>query len=100
MITSTERIPANLPTQFSLSANYPNPFNPTTTIRFNIPKQSPVTLTIFDLLGREIATLVNETLNAGVYNTDWNAENYASGVYFYCLKAGGFEEVKKLILLR
>jgi photosystem II stability/assembly factor-like uncharacterized protein len=100
MITSVDRISNNSPEFFSLSQNYPNPFNPSTTIRFKIPKQSNVTIKVFDLLGREVITLVNETLGAGSYKTTWNAEDKSSGVYFYHLKAGEFDEVKKLILLR
>ena len=86
---------------FTLSQNYPNPFNPTTTISFNLPSRSLVSLTIFDILGRKVATIINgEILSAGNYSKQWNASDISSGVYFYQLKAGAFTETKKLILLR
>lgn len=86
--------------EFSLSQNYPNPYNPNTKIKYSIPQQSFVTLKVYDLLGREIATLVNEEKPAGIYETEFNGSNLTSGVYFYQLKAGGFVETKKMILLR
>jgi uncharacterized delta-60 repeat protein len=106
--TSIGEIGTNVPDKFALEQNYPNPFNPTTTIRFSIPQSSYVTLKIYDLLGQEIETLVNENLPAGQYKSEWNAAGYSSGVYFYRLLAGpvsggqadGFAEVRKLILLK
>jgi hypothetical protein len=106
--TSIGEIGTNVPDKFVLEQNYPNPFNPTTTIRFSIPQSSYVTLKIYDLLGQEIETLVNENLPAGQYKSEWNAAGYSSGVYFYRLLAGpvsggqadGFAEVRKLILLK
>lgn len=89
-----------LPSHFLLSQNYPNPFNPTTTIIYSIPKQSLVTLKIYDILGREITTLVNEEKIAGTYKIDFNALSLASGVYFYRLEAGIYISTKKLILLK
>jgi hypothetical protein len=87
--------------EFALSQNYPNPFNPSTTISFSLPSKSVVSLKIFDMLGREIATIVNnEMLSAGNYSKQWNAQGCCSGVYFYRLRAGTFTETKKLILLR
>jgi hypothetical protein len=86
---------------FTLFQNYPNPFNPTTTISFYLPSRSLVSLTIFDILGRKIATILNsETLSAGNYSRQWNASGYSSGIYFYRLQAGTFTETKKLILLQ
>lgn len=90
----------NQPTQYQLFQNYPNPFNPTTTISFSLPTKSFVSLKIFDALGRELSTLVNEELSAGNQTRQWNAENVSSGIYFYQLKAGSFTETKKLLLLR
>ncbi len=90
----------NLPVQFSLSPNYPNPFNPSTTIRFALPKSAYVTLKIFNLLGQEIGTLVNEKLLAGEYDVLWNAPGLPSGVYLYRIQADEFVETKKLILLK
>ena len=93
-----------LPTKFLLSQNFPNPFNPNTTIRYQIPVRSIVTLKLYDILGREIITLVNEGEAAGNYNIDFNASSaaggLASGVYFYQLKAGDYTSVKKMILLK
>lgn len=88
------------PGMYSLSQNYPNPFNPVTNIRFAIPESGPVKLTVFDMLGREVETLVNENLDRGTYNADWNASGYPSGVYFYRIEAGGFGEVRKMILVK
>ncbi len=85
---------------FKLNQNYPNPFNPTTTISYSIPKSSFVTLKVYDLLGNEVATLVNEDKSAGYYQVKFNASNLASGVYFYRLIAGNRVEVKKLILTK
>ena len=95
--------------------NYPNPFNPSTTIEYQIPDQirndktavaqsgvgeSYVTLKIYDILGREVATLVNEQQKAGYYEVKWNAVNNSSGVYFYKIQAGDFVDTKKMILMK
>jgi parallel beta-helix repeat protein len=88
------------PAQFILSQNYPNPFNPSTKIEFSLPKAGNVTLKVFDVLGREVATLVSENLSAGTYQREWNAGDVASGMYFYRLKAGDFVQTKKLLLVR
>jgi hypothetical protein len=86
---------------FSLSQNYPNPFNPSTTISFTLSSKSVVSLKIFDVLGKEVATLVqDEMLSAGTYSKQWNASVYCSGLYFYRLQAGTYLDTKKLILLR
>lgn len=100
MITSVELLPGDSPTQFSLSQNYPNPFNPATTISFSIPSKSFVLLKVFDVLGKEISTLVSEELSAGTYSQQWNAGGLPTGVYLYSLQAGSFTETKKLMLLR
>ena len=98
-----------LPREFSLSQNYPNPFNPTTTIRFTIPvgtygPASPAgrhtSLRVYDVLGREVRTLVNEEMKAGSYEATFDASGLASGMYFYRLQAGEFVSTKKLLLLR
>jgi hypothetical protein len=93
----TERV---LPIHYVLEQNYPNPFNPTTRITFCIPDNKLVTLKVFDLLGREIAVLVNGQKQAGIYSVEWNAVGFPSGIYFYCLQAGSFTETKKLVLLK
>jgi len=80
--------------------NYPNPFNPTTTLKFDISKNGFVKLEIFDILGRAVATLVNEQLTHGSYSVDWNASTFPSGVYFYKLTTDGFSETKKMVLMK
>ena len=89
-----------LATTFALSQNYPNPFNPTTTIRFTVPFNSFVTLTIYDIMGREIERLVAEERHAGTYTVKFNPKNLSSGMYFYRLQSGAFSETKKLLLLK
>jgi hypothetical protein len=93
-------ISSEVPDQFSLSQNYPNPFNPSTIIRFKIKDSRFTTLKVFDILGREVATLVNEQLKPGTYEADWNASNYPSGVYYYKLLATDYTETKKMILIK
>jgi hypothetical protein len=90
----------NLPGDYGLAQNFPNPFNPTTTIVFQVPFRSYVSLKIFDCIGREIETLVDEELLAGSYARQWNPHNMSSGVYFYRLRSGPFVEMKKLILVK
>ncbi|MFA7421549.1 MAG: T9SS type A sorting domain-containing protein [Melioribacteraceae bacterium] len=89
-----------IPNIFSLSQNYPNPFNPSTIIKFSIPKSSFVTLKVFDLLGREVATLVNEEKSWGNYKTNFDGSSLSSGIYFYRLQAGSFVDTKKLIFMK
>ncbi|MCC6256038.1 MAG: T9SS type A sorting domain-containing protein, partial [Ignavibacteriaceae bacterium] len=79
---------------------FPNPFNPSTTIRYQIPQDGIVTLKIYDILGSEVATLVNEQKAAGKYEINFNASNFASGVYIYKIQAGSFNSSKKLMLLK
>ncbi|NOS85301.1 MAG: T9SS type A sorting domain-containing protein, partial [Ignavibacteria bacterium] len=93
-------INSEIPDEYSLSQNYPNPFNPVTNINFQLPRSGSVKLTVFDMLGKEVETLVNENLNAGTYNADWNASNHSSGVYFYKIQAGDFSEIKKMVLVK
>ncbi len=87
---------------FHLYNNYPNPFNPSTNFQFRIPEFGFVSLKIYDVLGREVATLVNEEKPSGEYRIDFNAEKYnlSSGVYFYTLKAAGFRQTKEMLLLK
>ncbi len=98
--SSVNIVSSELPQRYTLGQNYPNPFNPTTTIRFSIPRRSFVTLTVFDVLGREVGTLISEELNAGVFSTQWDARQVASGIYLYRMQANEFVEIKKLLLLR
>jgi glycosidase len=99
-----------IPTEFALRQNYPNPFNPATHIQFAVPErrqtsaqivdQQFATLKVYDVLGREVATLINEKLSPGIYNVEWNAAPYSTGVYFYTLRAGSFVATKKMLLVR
>lgn len=89
-----------LPTTYELSQNYPNPFNPTTIIKYSIPKAQFVTLTVYNVLGQKVVTLVNERQGAGYYEVNFNADRFASGVYFYILKAGHFVSTQKMLLLK
>jgi hypothetical protein len=97
--TSVEQV-SGLPASFSLDQNYPNPFNPSTTIRFQIAKAGFVTLKVFDMLGREVSTLVSQQMDAGVYQSKWDASGYASGMYLYTLQAGNSVETRKLMLVK
>ena len=99
-ITDVKTINGIIPDNFILMQNYPNPFNPTTTISFSLPYKSFVSLKVFDALGREVTTLVDEELSAGDHSRLWNGGNMSSGIYFYSLQAGSFTETKKLILLK
>jgi hypothetical protein len=85
---------------FVLEQNYPNPFNPSTTIRYQIPEMSKVNLTLFNLLGEEVAILVNEEKSAGNYSVEFKAANLPSGTYFYRIQAGSFVETKKMVLMK
>jgi hypothetical protein len=89
-----------IPKEFELYQNYPNPFNPSTTISYALPQQSHVTLTVYNVLGQQVATLVNETQNAGFYDVKFDGAGLASGMYFYRLQAGNVVQTKKLLLLK
>jgi len=89
-----------MPTEFLLSYNYPNPFNPSTKIKYSVPQSSNVVIKVYDILGNEIETLVNEEKSAGSYELTWNAKGLSSGVYFYQLRAGSFVETKKMVLIK
>jgi hypothetical protein len=96
---------ATLPTEFALSQNVPNPFNPTTQVSFSLPKASHVNLTIYNVLGQQVKTLVDKDLAAGVQNVEWDGTDnvgrtVASGVYFYRLNAGEFQATKKMLMLK
>lgn len=88
------------PTSYSLSQNYPNPFNPTTKINFNLAKNGFVTMKIYNILGKEVANLVNGNYNAGSYSIDFNASKLSSGVYFYSIEVNGFKDIKKMMLVK
>jgi hypothetical protein len=88
------------PRTFELAQNYPNPFNPSTIISYQLPVSSEVRLVVYDLLGRELQTLVNTRQDAGRYTASFNAASLASGIYFYRLQAGTFVETRKMILAK
>lgn len=100
VVVGTESNTGNSPISFSLDQNYPNPFNPTTKIKYSIPAASPTTLKVYDVLGNEIATLVNGEKQAGTYEVNFNAASVASGVYFYKLQSGTFVQTRKMIVLK
>jgi photosystem II stability/assembly factor-like uncharacterized protein len=90
----------DIPIKFNLSQNYPNPFNPVTKIKYDIPKTARVSIKVYDILGREIAALVNEEKQPGYYEAVFNGSNFASGVYFYRINAGNYNAVKKMVLVK
>ena len=98
--TGVKPVAEKIPNQFMLEQNYPNPFNPTTKIDYQLPAVNHVNLTVFDVLGREIAVLVNETQQAGKHEIEWNAADYPSGVYFYKLTSGSYSKTKKMMLVK
>lgn len=105
LITQISNLGGEIPKEYKLFSNYPNPFNPITTIKFNIPKQSNSSIKIYDINGKFIKELINKNLNAGTYEVQWNAENTASGIYFYILTAEDnegniFRKENKMILLK
>jgi hypothetical protein len=100
MITSVEGPSKYLPTRFALSQNHPNPFNPSTKIKYSVPQTSQVQIKVYDVLGNEIETLINEEKPAGTYEVTWYAEYLRSGVYFYQLRSDSFVETKKMILMK
>jgi len=100
VVVGVEEENNEIPTEFSLKQNYPNPFNPITKIKYSIPKSSQVSLKIFNTLGEELKTLVNEEKPVGTYEVNWNASNLPSGVYFCRLQAGSFVQTRKMILLK
>jgi hypothetical protein len=100
LIVGNKTESSEIPAVFSLAQNYPNPFNPVTSIKYSVPKQSLVKLVIYDVIGREVTTLVNEIKHPGNYNVSFDASNFASGVYFYRMEAGDFINVKKMVLIK
>ena len=91
---------APIASRYELGQNYPNPFNPTTHIRFNIPETANAKLTVFNVMGEEVATLVNDVMQAGGHTVSWNAASMPTGVYFYQLESGNFSQTKKLLLVK
>ena len=91
---------ADIPDDFKLFNNYPNPFNPETKIMFNLPKSTKVRITVYDIVGRQVKSLVNDNKTAGSYAVIFNGNELTSGVYLYSLEAGAYKEVKKMLLLK
>ena len=94
-----------MPIQYALHQNYPNPFNPTTTLRYDIPENSHVTITIYDMLGRQVKTIINQTQDAGYRSVIWDATNdygkpVSAGMYLYQIQAGEYISTKKMVLLK
>jgi hypothetical protein len=98
--TSVETSGMTVPAHFKLEQNFPNPFNPTTTIRYSLPSTSTVRFSVYDILGQVVDVLVNEEQSAGWKEVQWNAKDVPSGTYFYRLQAGSFIETRKLLLLK
>ncbi len=103
--TMIAEILAAVPDEFSLGDNYPNPFNPVTSIQYSLREPAHVKMSIYDMLGREITTLVNEYQDFGFYNVRWDGTNHvgrkvSSGVYFYLVQMGSFKQIKKMVLLK
>jgi hypothetical protein len=99
-ITVVHPISSEIPSKYSLSQNYPNPFNPVTIINYQLPVSNQVRLVIYDILGREIAVLVNEKLSSGTYEVKWDGSNYPSGMYFYKLITAEYTETRKMVLIK
>jgi flagellar hook assembly protein FlgD len=96
---------SSVPEQFALHHNHPNPFNPITSLRYDLPEQAQVTLTIYNMLGREVSQLVNTTQEAGYRSVQWNATDMhgkpvSAGVYLYQIRAGEFVQTRKMVLLK
>lgn len=99
-VSSVEEIGNVVPQEFSLEQNYPNPFNPSTKIKFNLPEANNVKLAIYNALGQEVATLVNNYMSAGSYEFNFDASNLTSGIYFYSVSAGRYSSIKKMMLVK
>ncbi len=99
-VISVRTISTEVPSNFSLSQNYPNPFNPTTNIKFAVNKAGLVSLKVYDLAGKEVSTLVNENMAVGTYEYKFDASSLSSGIYFYTMKANGYSETKKMMLIK
>jgi hypothetical protein len=99
-ITGQRIVGHNVPTDFALAQNYPNPFNPSTTIRFDIPKASAWTLSVYNVQGQVVETYSGTADQAGNYSVIFDGANYASGMYFYRLSAGDFTTVKKMVMIK
>lgn len=100
VISGINPLGTEIPKEYKMYENYPNPFNPTTKIRFDLPKTSHTSLSIYDITGKEVEMLVNENLSAGKYELQWNGNGKSSGVYFYKIQANDFTDIKRMILIK
>ena len=100
MLTGISSISSEVPNSFYLYQNYPNPFNPSTNIRFDLAKTGIVKLTVYDITGRKVEELLNSNYNAGKYSFNFDASNYATGVYFYKLETPQYTNIKKMVLIK
>ncbi|MBI5731569.1 MAG: T9SS type A sorting domain-containing protein [Ignavibacteriales bacterium] len=100
LIVKVDEKKNNIPQEYELNQNYPNPFNPTTTINYQLPENSFVTIKVYDMLGKEVATLVNENKSAGYHRVNFNAGKLTSGVYVYTITANNFVQSKKMLLMK
>lgn len=100
LVTSAAEGPEVFPAEYSLAQNYPNPFNPSTVIQFTLPEAADVTLAVYDMLGREVASLVDERKSAGSYDVSFNANNLSSGIYFYRLTTGDFVKIRSMTFVK
>ena len=96
----TEDVSIEAPNKFHVSQNYPNPFNPSTIIKYDVAKQGYVKILVYDILGREVKTLVNELLKPGRYEALFDGSNLTTGVYYYRMNAGDYSETKKMLLIK
>ena len=99
-VIGIQNISSEIPDNYILQQNYPNPFNPVTNIRFQLPNASNIKLVVYDVSGKVLDVLINQKLNAGYYNYDWDASQYSSGVYFYTLESDDFRDSKKMVLIK
>lgn len=99
-ITEIGNNTSELPTEFKLYENYPNPFNPTTSIKYDIAKNSFVKLTVYNITGKEVSRLVNDNLQAGRYEANWNGSNFSSGIYFAKIEAGDYKHIIKMVMVK
>jgi hypothetical protein len=100
IVNGINTIPGQIPVQYKLEQNFPNPFNPSTTIKFSLPNATKVILSVYNSMGQEVSKLISGDMNAGVYSTIWNASGFASGIYYYRITTNNFIETKKLLLLK
>jgi hypothetical protein len=98
--TGLNQISQIVPDKFEVYQNYPNPFNPSTTIRFNIPSGGFTNLSVYNMLGQKVETLLNKRLDAGSYRYDWHPSGLSSGVYYYILKSDNYSDTKKMLLIK